>query len=136
MVTVHEETAYMLQAVMAGAAGYILKGVHRQELLTAIQTAVAGHTVTVPVLLGPGRQHGAAAPVCPPQTPRPADALRPIERELLGLLARGLSNKEISVQMHWSLSTVKKYVQRLFALLKVRDRTQAVAEAMRRRLID
>jgi DNA-binding NarL/FixJ family response regulator len=136
MVTMHEETSYMLQAVMAGAAGYILKGVHRQELLTAIQTAVAGHTVTVPVLLGPGRQYGAAAPVCPPQTPRPADALRPIERELLGLLARGLSNKDISVQMHWSLSTVKKYVQRLFALLKVRDRTQAVAEAMRRRLID
>ena len=126
----------MLQAVMAGAAGYILKGVHRQELLTAIQTAVAGHTVTVPVLLGPGRQYGAAAPVSPPQTPSPADALRPIERELLGLLARGLSNKDISVQMHWSLSTVKKYVQRLFALLKVRDRTQAVAEAMRRRLIE
>ena len=134
MVTVHEETAYMLQAVMAGAAGYILKGVHRQELLTAIQTAVAGHTVTVPVLLGPGRQHGAAAPVS--EEPRPADALHPIERELLSLLARGLSNKEISVQMHWSLSTVKKYVQRLFALLKVRDRTQAVAEAMRRRLIE
>ena len=136
MVTVHEETAYMLQAVMAGAAGYILKGVHRHELLTAIQTAVAGHTVTVPVLLGPARPHGAAAPVSSPQTPRPTDALRPVERELLGLLARGLSNKEISVQMHWSLSTVKKYVQRLFALLKVRDRTQAVAEAMRRRLID
>jgi DNA-binding NarL/FixJ family response regulator len=136
MVTMHEETAYMLQAVMAGAAGYILKGVHRQELLTAIQTAVAGHTVAVPVLLGPGRHHGVAAPLSPPQTPCPTDALRPVERELLGLLARGLSNKDISVQMHWSLSTVKKYVQRLFALLKVRDRTQAVAEAMRRRLID
>ena len=136
MVTMHEETSYMLQAVMAGAAGYILKGVHRQELLTAIQTAVAGHTVTVPVLLGPGRQQGAAALPSPPQTPCPTDALRPVERELLGLLARGLSNKDISVQMHWSLSTVKKYVQRLFALLKVGDRTQAVAEAMRRRLID
>ena len=136
MVTMHEETAYMLQAVMAGAAGYILKGVHRHELMTAIQTAVAGHTVTVPVLLGSGRQHGVAAPVSPPQTPRLTDALRPVERELLDLLARGLSNKDISVQMHWSLSTVKKYVRRLFALLKVRDRTQAVAEAMRRRLIE
>jgi two-component system response regulator DevR len=136
MVTMHEEPAYMLQAVIAGAAGYILKGVHRHELLTAIQTAVAGHTVAVPVLLGSGRQHGAAAPVSPPQTPRLTDALRPVERELLDLLARGLSNKDISVQMHWSLSTVKKYVQRLFALLKVRDRTQAVAEAMRRRLIE
>ena len=136
MVTIHEEPAYMLQAVMAGAAGYILKGVHRHELMTAIQTAVAGHTVTVPVLLGSDRQHGVAAPVSPPQTPRLTDALRPVERELLDLLARGLSNKDISVQMHWSLSTVKKYVRRLFALLKVRDRTQAVAEAMRRRLIE
>jgi DNA-binding NarL/FixJ family response regulator len=136
MVTIHEETAYMLQAVMAGAAGYILKGVHRHELLTAIQTAVAGHTVTVPVLLGPSRQPGAAAPLSPPQTPCPTEALRPVERELLGLLARGLSNKDISVQMRWSLSTVKKYVRRLFALLQVRDRTQAVAEAMRRRLIE
>jgi DNA-binding NarL/FixJ family response regulator len=136
MVTMHEETAYMLQAVMAGAAGYILKGVHRHELLTAIQTAVAGHTITVPVLLGPNRQYGAAAPLSPPQPPHLKDALRPVERELLGLLARGLSNKAISVQMHWSLSTVKKYVRRLFALLQVRDRTQAVAEAMRRRLIE
>ena len=136
MVTMHEETAYMLQAVMAGAAGYILKGVHRHELLVAIQTVMASRTVTVPVLLGPGQHHSAAAPLSPPQPPCPTDTLRPVERELLGLLARGLSNKDISVQMHWSLSTVKKYVRRLFALLKVRDRTQAVAEAMRRRLIE
>jgi DNA-binding NarL/FixJ family response regulator len=133
MVTMHEDTAYMLQAVMAGAAGYIVKGVHRQELLSAIQTAVAGPPVTVPVLLGPRWHEGAAAPLSPP---RPTEALRPVERELLSLLARGLSNQAISVQMHWSLSTVKKAVRRLFALLQVRDRTQAVAEAMRRRLID
>ncbi len=134
MVTMHEDTASMLQAMMAGAVGYIVKGVHRQELLTAIQTAVAGSPVTVPVLLGPRRHDGAAAPLSPP--PRPTEVLRPVERELLGLLARGLSNQAISVQMHWSLSTVKKAVRRLFALLQVRDRTQAVAEAMRRRLID
>ena len=136
MVTMHEDTTYMFQAVMAGAAGYILKGVQRHELLTAIRTAVAGHTVAVPVLLGPGRQPDITAPLAPPQSPQPMDALRPVERELLGLLARGLSNKDIGVQMHWSMSTVKKYVQRLFALLQVRDRTQAVAEAMRRRLIE
>jgi DNA-binding NarL/FixJ family response regulator len=134
MVTMHEDTASMLQAMMAGAVGYIVKGVHRQELLTAIQTAVAGPPVTVPVLLGPRRHDGAAARLSPP--PRPTEVLRPVERELLGLLARGLSNQAISVQMHWSLSTVKKAVRRLFALLQVSDRTQAVAEAMRRRLID
>ena len=134
MVTMHEDTASMLQAMMAGAVGYIVKGVHRQELLTAIQTAVAGPPVTVPVLLGPRRHDGAAPLSSPP--PRPTEALRPVERELLGLLAMGLSNRAISAQMHWSLSTVKKAVRRLFALLQVSDRTQAVAEAMRRRLID
>src|SRR5262245_8741070 len=135
MITMHEDTAYMLRSVMAAAVGYNLKRLRRHALLAALQPAVAGHPVTVPVLLGPARQYG-AAPIYPPQTPHPTDAVPPVERELLGLLSRGLSNKEISVHMHWSLSTVKKHVQRLFALLKVGDRTQAVAEAMRRRLID
>ena len=54
---------------------------------------------------------------------RRAALLSPIETELLGLLAEGLSNKDIGVRMHWSLSTVKKYVQRLFDTLGVFDRT-------------
>jgi DNA-binding NarL/FixJ family response regulator len=62
--------------------------------------------------------------------------LGPIETELLDLLAEGLSNKDIGVRMHWSLSTVKKYVQRLFDTLGVCDRTQAVAVAIRRGLIE
>ena len=62
--------------------------------------------------------------------------LGPIETELLDLLAEGLSNKDISVRMHWSLSTVKQYVQRLFDTLGVFDRTQAVAVAIRRGLIE
>ena len=136
IVTMHEDTAHILQAVTAGAAGYIVKGVRRRELLAAIRTAVTGSSVTVPLLLGQGQQHAVTTPTPSPQPPRPTEALRPVEIECLRLLARGLSNKAISVQMRWSLSTVKKYMQRLFAILEVQDRTQAVAEAMRRRLIE
>ena len=136
MVTMHDEAAYIFQAAMAGAAGYIVKGVRRPELLSALRTVAAGDPVTIPLLLGQ-RQHypttvhtPAPPPTCPP------DGLTPVETELVRLLSQGLSNKDISVHMHWSLSTVKKYLQRVFALLGVGDRTQAVAEALRRRLID
>ena len=136
IVTMHEEAAYIIQAATAGVAGYILKGVQRQELLSAIRTAVAGNPVTIPLLLGQRQQYTATVPASSPAPPPPPDGLRPVETELLRLLANGLSNKAISTQMHWSLSTVKKYVQRLFATLGVGDRTQAVAEALRRRLIE
>lgn len=136
MVTMHEEAAYILQAATAGAAGYIVKGVRRPDLLSAIRTAAAGAPVTIPLLLGQRQHHPATVHTPAPPTARPPAELNPVEAELVRLLAQGLSNKDISVHMHWSLSTVKKYLQRLFALLGVGDRTQAVAEALRRRLID
>jgi len=136
IVTMHDHAAYISQAATAGAAGYVLKGARHHELLVAIQTVVVGGTVTVPFLLGQVQEHVVKAPkTSSPSTCRAA-LLSPIETELLGLLAEGLSNKDISVHMHWSLSTVKKYVQRLFDTLGVFDRTQAVAVAIRRGLIE
>jgi two-component system nitrate/nitrite response regulator NarL len=136
IVTMHEEAAYIIQAATVGVAGYIVKGVRLQELLSAIRTAVAGNPVTIPLLLGQRQQYTATVPASSPAIAPPSDGLRPVETELLRLLANGLSNKAISTHMHWSLSTVKKYVHRLFATLGVVDRTQAVAEALRRRLIE
>jgi DNA-binding NarL/FixJ family response regulator len=102
----------------------------------AIQTVVADGTVTVPFLIGQAQEQAATTPITSAPTTRRAALLSPIETELLGLLAEGLSNKDIGVRMHWSLSTVKKYVQRLFDTLGVCDRTQAVAVAIRRGLIE
>jgi DNA-binding NarL/FixJ family response regulator len=136
IVTMHDHAAYIGQAATAGAAGYVLKGARRQELLVAIQTVVLGGTVTVPFLLGQVQEHAVKAPTPSSPSTRRAALLSPIETELLGLLAEGLSNKAISGRMHWSLSTVKKYVQRLFDTLGVCDRTQAVAVAIRRGLIE
>jgi DNA-binding NarL/FixJ family response regulator len=132
IVTMHDNAAYMTQAMAGGAAGYVLKGVRRAELLAAIQTVCVAETVTTPVLLGRRQQqtltHGA------PNLIRLAD-LSPIELELLHLLAEGLCNKEIGARMRCSLGAVKKYLQRLFDKLHVADRTRAVVEGMRHGLI-
>jgi DNA-binding NarL/FixJ family response regulator len=66
IVTMHEDAAYILQAVTAGAAGYIVKGVRRYELLAAIRTAVAGSSVSVPLLLGQGQQRVVPTPTRSP----------------------------------------------------------------------
>jgi DNA-binding NarL/FixJ family response regulator len=132
IVTMHDNAAYMTQAMVGGAAGYVLKGIRREELLAAIHTVCASDTVPIPILLGQRQQqmryHGARERTCP------AD-LSPVELDLLQLLAQGLSNKEISVRMHCSLGTVKKYLQRLFDKLHVSDRTRAVVAGIRRGLI-
>ena len=113
-----------------------MKGARRHELLVAIQTVVADGTVTVPFLIGQTQEHAATMPTTAAPMTRQAALLSPVETELLGLLAEGLSNKDIGARMHWSLSTVQKYVQRLFDTLGVCDRTQAVAVAIRRGLIE
>jgi DNA-binding NarL/FixJ family response regulator len=132
IVTMHDNAAYMTQAMAGGAAGYVLKGIRRGELLAAIHTVYGADTVPTPILLGKRQQqrrhHGAQEPTYP------AD-LSPVELDLLQLLAQGLSNKEISVRMRCSLGTVKKYLQRLFDKLHVSDRTRAVVAGIRRGLI-
>lgn len=136
MVTMHENATYVTQAIAGGAAGYILKGVRRHQLIEAIHTAVAGESVSTPVLLGRSQRHTAeTAAQSMPQEHFPLEPLSPVEQELVRLLAEGLSNKQIGLRMNWSLGTVKKYVQRLFDKLQVTDRTQAVVEAIRRGLI-
>jgi DNA-binding NarL/FixJ family response regulator len=137
MVTMHENAGYVTQAVSSGASGYILKGIRRRELITAIHTVVAGESVSTPLLLGKAQRRAAedASGSPPPGGTDDTRLLTPVELHLLSLLAEGLSNKDISVRLNWSVSTVKKYVQRLFDKLAVSDRTRVVAEAIRRGLI-
>lgn len=137
MVTMHENASYVTQAVAAGAAGYILKGIRSRELIAAIHTVVTGDTIATPLLLSKQQRRTVAASqgTLPPTISEESTVLSAVERELLHLLAEGLSNKDISIRLSWSLSTVKKYVQRLFEKMEVSDRTRVVAEAIRRGLI-
>ncbi|WP_089939853.1 response regulator transcription factor [Candidatus Entotheonella palauensis] len=124
MVTMDDDEAKIEQAIKAGAAGYVLKVVRSRDLIAAIRTAVASDIISRPFVVGKtGPQEGAPGP------------LSVTDKELLQLLADGLSNKEIAAEMKCSLATTKKHVQRVFELLNVSDRAHAVATALRNGLI-
>jgi len=131
IVTMHEDPARVRQAVQAGAAGYVLKGVGRAELLASVRAVTTGKSVLDHRLLravidvtDAGRTPGGAA-----------QTLSAIELDLLRLMADGLTNRQIGARLNWSQATVKKYVQRVLEKLGVIDRTQAAAEAVRRGLL-
>jgi DNA-binding NarL/FixJ family response regulator len=127
VLTMHDEPALVRGAVRAGAGGYVLKGVGRQELLAAITAVQQGEAVLDPALLR-------ALTADPPDrvgVPG-AQPLTAVERNVLELIAVGCTNREIAGQMHWSVATAKKYVQRVLVKLEVSDRTQAAVVALRR----
>ena len=128
MVSMHDDPAMVRRTVEAGAAGYVLKGIGRRELLAAVRAVRDGGSVLDPSLL-----RSLASPVAT-EVP-PADSLTRVELETLALLAAGLTNREIAERMRWSLGTVKKYVQRILEKLRVSDRTQAAAVAVRQGLV-
>ena len=134
MVTMHDDPDYISRAIAAGAAGYVLKEASRQDFLTAIRTVLKPSAAPTPVLLS--KTQRAAFNAAQASAPSGAVSISPVERELLLLLADGLSNREISAQLHCSLGTVKNYLQNLFNTLQVSDRTRAVVEAIRLGLIE
>lgn len=135
IVTMHDNPSYVRQAVKLGAAGYVLKGITRRELLATLRAVCEGESVIEPSilkrLLGEvSVESGSRA--SSEDLPEP---LTRMEREVLALLTRGFTNREIAQRLHWSLGTVKKYVQSILEKLQVSDRTQAAVEAVRRGLI-
>jgi DNA-binding NarL/FixJ family response regulator len=130
VVTMHEDPELVRRAVPGGAAGYMLKGADRRELLAGVRAVCSGGSVLDPDLL-----RAALAPV---PVARPLEAscsLSPVDLDLLRLMAEGLTNRQIAVRMRRSHATVKKYVQRVLEKLAVSDRTQAAVEALRRGLL-
>ena len=135
VVTMHDNPDYISRAIRSGAAGYVLKDVSRQDLLTAIRTVVQPSVVaSTPVLLSKSQR--AVVDASQVSTSDDVPSLSPVERELLLLMAEGLNNKEISEQLRCSLGTVKNYLQHIFSTLQVSDRTRAVVEAIRLGLIE
>ncbi len=126
ILTSYESNADILRAVKAGAMGYLLKDAQREELFTAVRTVAQGKAVFAPTvatrLLHQVRKPG-------------REALSAREREVLMLVARGASNKEIARAIHLSEATVKSHLLHLFAKLGVSDRTAAVTVALERGLL-
>ena len=122
ILTVYEDTDTIFKALRAGACGYLLKRCAPQEILGAIRDILQGGA---PLTSAIARKLVAAFQEPVPQD-NPATPLSAREREILDLLARGLSNKEIGARLNLSPFTVKNHLARVFEKLHVRCRTEAV----------
>lgn len=121
MLSLHDLPAYVREALGAGASGYVLKDASIAELRGAVSQVMAGQSV-IPLGLINAVMRGGE------REPRPAEVLSSLtqrEREVLDLVAEGLTNKEIARQLAVSPATVKAHVERIIAKLGVADRTQA-----------
>jgi NarL family two-component system response regulator LiaR len=114
----------LFPAVRAGAAGYLLKDVQPQDLVKAIRTVHAGEGLLHPAVAARLMEEVAGSRAVP-------DPLTPREREVVGLIARGLSNKRIALELSISEKTVKTHVSNILGKLGLTDRTQVAMHAVR-----
>ncbi|MBX3726636.1 MAG: response regulator transcription factor [Xanthomonadales bacterium] len=130
LLTTFDDSELLLQAVAAGAQGFLLKDASPEDLRDAIARVAAGQTLLQPVSLGPVRA------AWPPATGAPGTTtLTERERSILRLVAGGYSNKEIARSLHLSEGTVKNYMSDILLKLDCRDRTHAVLRAITSRLL-
>jgi DNA-binding NarL/FixJ family response regulator len=129
ILTTFEQDDYIFGALNAGASGFLLKRSGPEELLAAIQTVAAGDSLLSPSVTRTVIDRMARQPTPEIGPSRLLDDLTPREREVLVLLARGLSNSEIATDLVIEESTVKTHVKRILMKLRLRDRIQAVVFA-------
>ncbi len=133
MLTVSEDVEDLLQALRAGAHGYLLKNIETDFLVAAIRNAVAGESVMSPQMtskLMKSVSTPAPAALLETSDRDKQDRLSPREREILGFLARGASNKEIARSLELAESTVKIHVQNILKKLNLLSRVQAAVYAV------
>ena len=146
MLTAHQNPGSLMEAVKAGAAGYVLKGSDPSHLLGCIRAVLEGETpldsgLAMQLLRHIGAQTASAPAESQRETPSasmgteflgaPPEPLTPREAEVLGHLAQGKPNRQIAQELHVSHSTVKRHVEHIIFKLGVSDRTQAVIKALK-----
>ena len=128
VLTTFDIDEYVYAALRAGAAGFLLKSVEAPRLIEAVRQVAAGDGVLEPGITRRLLQAFAAtgpSDAVPVTRPPGLDTLTPREREVLGYLAEGLTNQQISRRMRIGETTVKTHVSRVLAKLDVRSRVQA-----------
>ena len=126
ILTTFEDDEYIFGALNAGASGFLLKRTSPEELLAAVHTVAAGDSLLSPSVTRTVIARMAHQPTPDLRGANRLDELTPREREVLALIARGLSNTEIGAQLVIEESTVKTHVKRILLKLRLRDRVQAV----------
>ncbi|MEN9796920.1 MAG: hypothetical protein RL653_616 [Pseudomonadota bacterium] len=146
--TIFDEEEKVLDAVKAGASGYLLKGTPADKIVEAIREVRAGGTVIQPNLARRLLQHfripvsgdpAASAPSEPGTAPGPAaESPRPLserETEILQLIAKGVSNTEAARALGLSKATIRTHLEHIYQKLEVTNRVEAVTEGIRKGLI-
>lgn len=128
IVTMHENPDYLVEALKAGVVGYVLKDSSRRTFLSAVRQVLRGETfvngsVTVQLLQRLAAENQ-------PAQQQLVEPLTPREREVLGLITTGHTNRAIGQELSISLGTVKAHVEHIIAKLGVSDRTQAAVRAV------
>ncbi len=150
--TIFDEEDRVLEAVKAGASGYLLKGASTDKIVEAIKEVKAGGTVIQPNLarrllrhfrvpersepVEPSSEAPTAAPASPPQGEEPQ--LKPLsgrEKEILQLIAKGVSNSEAARMLNVSKATIRTHLEHIYRKLEVTNRVEAVTEGLRKGLI-
>lgn len=133
--TVHESDEYFFQMLKAGASGYVLKGAASGDLLTAVAAASRGETFLYP-LVAKKLVADYLSRVRAGEEQDSYGGLTPREREVVVLIAEGLTNKEIAERLGISPSTVQTHTGRVMEKLKLQKRGEIIKYALRRGLID
>jgi DNA-binding NarL/FixJ family response regulator len=135
VLTTFEEDDYIFEALSAGASGFLLKRTKPEELIAAIHTVADGDSLLSPSVTRRVIDRMATAQPVAALSGARLDDLTPREREVLELVGRGLSNREIAESFVIEESTVKTHVKRILMKLGLRDRVQAVIFAYETGLI-
>jgi DNA-binding NarL/FixJ family response regulator len=127
VLTTFDLDEYVFEALRAGASGFLLKDAPAEELAAAIRVVAAGESLLAPGVTRRVIDAFVRRPAPPPRPPAPLlETLTPRELEVLGLLARGLSNSDIATRLFVSEGTTKTHVSNVLTKLGLRDRVQAV----------
>jgi DNA-binding NarL/FixJ family response regulator len=129
VLTTYGDDEWVFDAIRSGASGYLLKGTRRDELIKAVKGTLAGETHVDPSVAG--KLFSRVAESTTPSTSTVTADLSEREREVLKLLAQGLTNAEIAGRLSLTRGTVRNYISAILTKLGVEDRTQAAILAVR-----
>ncbi|WP_405640370.1 response regulator [Streptomyces sp. NBC_00019] len=129
MLTSFDDEDALLDAIMAGASGYVLKQIRGSDLVSAVRTVASGQSMLDPATTARLMRSLRADPAETPGMSPELTSLSPRERDILALIGEGLTNREIGKKLYLSEKTVKNHISRLLAKLGVQRRVQAAVIA-------
>jgi DNA-binding NarL/FixJ family response regulator len=138
MLTVSDEEDDLYEAIKAGANGYLLKEISVEEVASAIRAVVQGQSLISPSMASKllNEFNSLARQAADRREQLPAPVLTARELEVLKLVARGMSNRDVADQLYISENTVKNHVRNILEKLHLHSRMEAVMYAVRKRLLD